>query len=224
LSTLAAHSDLGGGMQIAMKDLELRGAGNLLGAEQAGHIAGVGFDLYLRMMAEAIGTFRGDVNPEQTELRLEIPVDARIPEEYIDSDRLRLEAYQKLSHASGPTVEEGLVDDVVAELVDRYGELPLPAQTLVLVTKLRRRAGAAGLSEVLVMGSKLRVVGPPLPDSLQVRLQRLYPKGNYLAPARVVLIPLPEDHSDHAMVAWVENVIDSLYPAADPTPSDTLTA
>ena len=224
LSTLAAHSDLGGGMQIAMKDLELRGAGNLLGAEQAGHIAGVGFDLYLRMMAEAIGTFRGDVNPEQTELRLEIPVDARIPEEYIDSDRLRLEAYQKLSHASGPAVEESLVDDVVAELVDRYGELPLPAQTLVLVTKLRRRAGAAGLSEVLVMGSKLRVVGPPLPDSLQVRLQRLYPKGNYLAPARVVLIPLPEDHSDHAMVAWVENVIDSLYPAADPTPSDTLTA
>jgi hypothetical protein len=119
---------------------------------------------------------------------------------------------------------EKMVDDVVAELVDRYGELPLPAQTLVLVTKLRRRAGAAGLSEVLVMGSKLRVVGPPLPDSLQVRLQRLYPKGNYLAPARVVLIPLPEDHSDHAMVAGVENVIDSLYPAADPTPSDTLTA
>ena len=224
LSTLAAHSDLGGGMQIAMKDLELRGAGNLLGAEQAGHIAGVGFDLYLRMMAEAIGTFRGDVNPEQTELRLELPVDARIPEDYIDSDRLRLEAYQKLSHAAGPAVDEGLIDDVVAELADRYGDLPLPAQTLVLVTRLRRRAQAAGLSEVLVMGSKLRVVGPPLPDSLQVRLQRLYPKGNYLAPARVVLIPLPESHTDHALVAWVENVLDALYPLANPTPSDTLTA
>jgi len=224
LSTLAAHSDLGGGMQIAMKDLELRGAGNLLGAEQAGHIAGVGFDLYLRMMAEAIGTFRGDVNPEQTELRLELPVDARIPEDYIDSDRLRLEAYQKLSHSAGPAVDEGLIDDVVSELVDRYGDLPLPAQTLVLVTRLRRRAQAAGLSEALVMGSKLRVVGPPLPDSLQVRLQRLYPKGNYLAPARVVLIPLPESHTDHAMVAWVENVIDALYPLANPTPSETLTA
>jgi transcription-repair coupling factor (superfamily II helicase) len=214
LSTLAAHSDLGGGMQIAMKDLELRGAGNLLGAEQAGHIAGVGFDLYLRMMAEAIGTFRGDVNPEQTELRLELPIDARIPEDYIDSDRLRLEAYQKLSHAAGPNVEETVVDDVIAELDDRYGSLPLPVQTLVLVTRLRRKAQAAGLSEVLVMGSKLRVVGPPLPDSLQVRLQRMYPKGNYLAPARVVLIPLPDDHSDHALVAWVDGVIEALYPKA----------
>jgi len=113
---------------------------------------------------------------------------------------------------------------VVAELADRYGDLPLPAQTLVLVTRLRRRAQAAGLSEVLVKGSKLRVVGPPLPDSLQVRLQRLYPKGNYLAPARVVLIPLPESHTDHALVAWVENVLDALYPLANPTPSDTLTA
>ena len=212
LKTLAAHTDLGGGMQIAMKDLELRGAGNLLGAEQAGHIAGVGFDLYLRMMAEAIGTFRGEVNPEQTELRLELPVDARIPEDYIDSDRLRLEAYQKLSHAAGPAVEPHLVDEVIEELTDRYGPIPLPLETLVLVTRLRRRAQAAGLSEVLVMGSKLRIVGPPLPDSLQVRLQRLYPTGHYLAPARVVLIPLPDSPGDHALVAWVEGVVNALYP------------
>ncbi len=224
LKTLAAHTDLGGGMQIAMKDLELRGAGNLLGAEQAGHIAGVGFDLYLRMMAEAIGTFRGEVNPEQTELRLELPVDARIPEDYIDSDRLRLEAYQKLSHAAGPAVEPHLVDEVIEELTDRYGPIPLPLETLVLVTRLRRRAQAAGLSEVLVMGSKLRIVGPPLPDSLQVRLQRLYPKGHYLAPARVVLIPLPDSPGDHALVAWVEGVVNALYPQAveNPSGSDTL--
>ena len=124
LETLASHSDLGGGMSIAMKDLELRGAGNLLGAEQAGHIAGVGFDLYLRMVSEAIGTFRGDVTPEQTELRLEIPVDARIPEDYIDSDRLRLEAYQKLSHGAGPNADDDRIDRVVDELVDRYGTLP----------------------------------------------------------------------------------------------------
>ena len=212
LSTLAAHSDLGGGMHIAMKDLELRGAGNLLGAEQAGHIAGVGFDLYLRMMAEAIGTFRGEVNPEQTELRLELPVDARIPEEYIDSDRLRLEAYQKLSHATGPAVADSLIDEVAEELIDRYGPLPAAVETLISVTRLRRLAQRSGLSEVLVMGSKLRIVGPPLPDSLQVRLQRIYPKGQYLGPARVVLIPLPEPPGDQAMVAWVEGVIDALYP------------
>jgi len=197
-----------------MKDLELRGAGNLLGGEQAGHIAGVGFDLYLRMVQEAIGTFRGEVTPEQTELRLELPIDARIPEEYIDSDRLRLEAYQKLSHASAPLAEEGLIDQVVDELTDRYGPLPAPVTTLVAVTGLRRRAQASGLSEVLVMGSKLRLVGPPLPDSLQVRLRRLYPTGSYMAPARVVLIPLPERPGDQALVVWVEGVIDALYPLA----------
>ena len=224
LETLAANSDLGGGMRIAMKDLELRGAGNLLGAEQAGHIQGVGFDLYLRMMAEAIGTFRGDVAPEQTELRLELPVDARIPSDYIDSDRLRLEAYQKLSQASAPNSTDADIDAVVDELVDRYGPFPAALTTLVMVTRLRRLAKKAGLSEVLVMGSKLRVVGPPLPDSMTVRLKRLYPQGNYLAPARVVLIPLP-DHSDQALVTWVEGVIESLYGASEsPATSETLTS
>lgn len=219
LETLAAHSDLGGGMRIAMKDLELRGAGNLLGAEQAGHIQGVGFDLYLRMMSEAIGTFRGDVAPEQIELRLELPVDARIPSDFIDSDRLRLEAYQKLSHASAPTSADGDIDSVVDEFVDRYGQLPTPVQTLVMVTRLRRVAKKAGLSEVLVMGSKLRIVGPPLPDSMTVRLARLYPRAHYIAPARVVMIPLP-DYSDQALVTWVEGVIESLYGVSEPSSSN----
>jgi transcription-repair coupling factor (superfamily II helicase) len=222
LETLAANSDLGGGMRIAMKDLELRGAGNLLGAEQAGHIQGVGFDLYLRMMAEAIGTFRGEVAPEQTELRLELPVDAKIPSDYIDSDRLRLEAYQKLSQASAPNSTDTDIDAVVDELVDRYGQFPTALSTLVMVTRLRRRAKKAGLSEVLVMGAKLRIVGPPLPDSMTVRLKRLYPQGSYLGPARVVLIPLP-DYSDQALITWVEGVIESLYGASEsPAASETL--
>ena len=224
LETLAANSDLGSGMRIAMKDLELRGAGNLLGAEQAGHIQGVGFDLYLRMMAEAIGTFRGEVAPEQVELRLELPVDARIPHDYIDSDRLRLEAYQKLSQASAPTVEGDHTQAVVDELVDRFGPLPAALQTLVAITQLRKRARQSGLSEVLVMGSTLRIVGPPLPDSLQVRLKRLYPRANYLAPARVVLIPLP-DYRDDALVTWVGGVLESLYPLpVIPVTSGTLEA
>ena len=100
LETIAANNELGSGMQVALKDLEIRGAGNLLGAEQAGHIAGVGFDLYLRMIGEAVSAFRGDEAEGQTELRLELPVDAHIPEDYIDSERLRLEAYQKLSAAA----------------------------------------------------------------------------------------------------------------------------
>jgi transcription-repair coupling factor (superfamily II helicase) len=222
LATLAATTDLGGGTRIALKDLEMRGAGNLLGAEQAGHIQGVGFDLYLRMVGEAIALFRDDVAPGLTELRLELPVDARIPTDYIDSERLRLEMYQKLSGSAAPATTEDGIDELVEEMTDRYGTPPTAVATLVQVTRLRRRAMASGLSEVMVIGANLRVVGPPLPDSLQVRLARLYPKAKYIAPARVCLIPLPEDYSDTALVTWVAGVIDALFPIAAEaaTPAD----
>ena len=212
LATLASTTDLGGGTRIAMKDLEMRGAGNLLGAEQAGHIQGVGFDLYLRMVGEAISLFRDDMAPGQTELRLELPVDARIPTDYIDSERLRLEMYQKLSGAAAPGATDNQVDELVEEMTDRYGELPAAVQTLVMVTRLRHLAMTRGIGETIVMGNKLRIVGPPLPDSLQVRVQRLYPKATYMAPARVLLVPLPEDYTDQALVVWVEGIIEALYP------------
>jgi len=208
LGALAANNELGSGTQIALKDLEIRGAGNLLGGEQSGHIAGVGFDLYLRMIGEAVSAFRGDVVEGQTELRLEIPVDARIPDDYVDSERLRLEAYQKLSVASSPT---STVDQLVLvrdELTDRYGELPAPVETLFRISALRRRAYLAGLSDVVVMGSNLRITPLDLPDSKQVRLTRLYPGAKYVPSHRVVTIPLPEDASD--LVAWVNEIFDEL--------------
>lgn len=218
LSTLAATTDLGGGTRIALKDLEMRGAGNLLGAEQAGHIQGVGFDLYLRMVGEAIATFRGEVAPGQIEVRLEIPVDARIPTSYIDSERLRLEMYQKLSGAAGPLAAEDAIDALVEEMQDRYGELPSAVNTLVSITRLRRKAIQRSLGDVIVMGSTLRIVGTPLPDSVQVRLKRLYPAAKYMAPAATVLIPLPEDYGDAALITWVDGVIEALYPMAAPAP------
>ena len=215
LATLAATTDLGGGTRIALKDLEMRGAGNLLGAEQAGHIQGVGFDLYLRMVGEAIATFRDEVAPGQTELRLELPVDARIPLEYIDSERLRLEMYQKLSGVVAPSHPDSGIDDLVEEMTDRYGDPPASVATLVSVTRLRRMAMARGLGEVMVIGNKLRMLGPPLPDSVQMRMARLYPRSSYMAPARVILIPLPEDYTDGALVTWVEGVLSSLFPAPE---------
>src|SRR5690606_5182414 len=135
LDTIAANNELGAGMQVALKDLEIRGAGNLLGGEQSGHIAGVGFDLYLRMIGEAVSTFRGEVAEGQTELRLELPVDARIPDDYVDSERLRLEAYQKLSTASSPAAAPDAIDQVLEELTDRYG--PPPRQVLNLLAVSR---------------------------------------------------------------------------------------
>ncbi|QPZ39510.1 transcription-repair coupling factor [Paramicrobacterium chengjingii] len=216
LETIAANNELGSGMQVALKDLEIRGAGNLLGGEQAGHIAGVGFDLYLRMIGEAVSTFRGDVAEGQTELRLEIPVDANIPEEYIDSERLRLEAYQKLSAAAAPAAADDQIDLVIDELVDRYGPLPERVQSLVAVTRLRQRAQRSNLSEVITMGTNLRLAPVDLPDSIQVRLKRMYPKARMLSQANALVVPIPQPNgeamADTDLITWVQQLLDAILP------------
>ena len=217
LSTIAANNDLGAGMQIALKDLEIRGAGNLLGGEQSGHIAGVGFDLYLRMIGEAVSAFRGDVAEGQTELRLELPVDAHVPEEYVESERLRLEAYQKLSAASGLTSADGAIDQVLDELSDRYGEPPQQVHNLIAVSRLRRMAQKVGLSEVVTMGGNLRVASAELADSIQIRLQRLYPGARYFAQTKSVSVPLPridgQGPDDATLIAWTSGLLVAIFGA-----------
>ncbi|MFH8249684.1 transcription-repair coupling factor [Microbacterium sp. B2969] len=221
LETIAVNNDLGSGMQVALKDLELRGAGNLLGAEQAGHIAGVGFDLYLRMIGEAVAAFRGEENEGPAELRLELPVQARIPESYIDSERLRLEAYQKLSAAASATAKDESIGLVIDELRDRYGEPPAEVEGLVAVARLRRRAARAGLADVVAMGPNLRIAPANLPDSRRVRLQRLYPKAKLVASGEALVVPLPtaggESVGDADLIAWVGQLLEQLWPepAAD---------
>jgi transcription-repair coupling factor (superfamily II helicase) len=223
LETIAANNELGAGMQVALKDLEIRGAGNLLGGEQSGHIAGVGFDLYLRMIGEAVGAFRGDVAEGQTELRLELPVDAHIPDEYVESERLRLEAYQKLSTASSPTSTDEQIDSVLDELTDRYGTPPASVLALIEVSRLRRAAQKVGLSEVVVMGSNLRVAGLDLADSMQVRLQRMYPGARWFAQTKSVSVPLPRPHGealpDGELILWVEQLMSSIFGAEAPRPA-----
>jgi transcription-repair coupling factor (superfamily II helicase) len=196
-------------MQVALKDLELRGAGNMLGGEQAGHIAGVGFDLYLRMVGEAVATFRGEDIETGNELRMELPVDARIPETYIDSERLRLEAYQKLSAAAAATAKDDAIDLVIEELTDRYGAPPEEVEGLVAIARLRRRAATAGLTDVVVMGSNLRIAPARLEDSMKVRLQRLYPKAKLVAGGEALLVPLP---ADAEMLGWVSQLLIALFP------------
>ncbi|GGH38251.1 transcription-repair coupling factor [Microbacterium album] len=219
LQTIAVHNDLGSGIQVAMKDLELRGAGNLLGAEQAGHIAGVGFDLYLRMIGEAVATFRGEDTEGPVELRLELPVEARLPESYVDAERLRLEAYQKLSAAATATAKDDAIDLVVEELTDRYGAPPPEVDGLVAVARLRRRAAQAGLTDVVAMGRNLRIAPARLPDSIRVRLQRLYPGAKLLAGGEAMVVPLPtaggEPLADADLLAWVARLIDVIFPARD---------
>jgi transcription-repair coupling factor (mfd) len=223
LSTIAANNELGSGMQVALKDLEIRGAGNLLGGEQSGHIAGVGFDLYLRMIGEAVSTFRGEVAEGQTELRLELPVDAHIPEEYVDSERLRLEAYQKLSAASSPNAKPDAIDLVLEELTDRYGEPPEAVTNLIAVSRLRRHAQRAGLSEVVAAGPRLRVAPADLLDSIQVRLQRMFPGSKYSTQQGALAVPLPtrdgEALPDSELIAWTAGLLEAIFPIAEPVPA-----
>ncbi|MFQ6325786.1 transcription-repair coupling factor [Nocardia sp. CWNU-33] len=193
LATIAQNSDLGAGMAVAMKDLEIRGAGNVLGAEQSGHVAGVGFDLYVRLVGEAVEAYRAaaDGKPITTEeikeVRIDLPVDAHIPPDYIASDRLRLEAYRKLAAAQ----DDPALALVVEELVDRYGPLPVEVGRLISVAKLRLLAREYGVTEIAVTGTTLKVAPLSLPDSKQMRLKRIYPSAGYRAASGVVQLPLP---------------------------------
>ena len=190
LSTIAQNTDLGSGMQVALKDLEIRGAGNLLGAEQSGHIADVGFDLYIRMVGEALSEFKGEKPADEgdTDIRVDLPVDAHLPEAYVPEQRLRLEAYRRLAEAR----DQSQIDDLVAELADRYGPFPDPVKAMFAVAQFRLLARRAGLDEVIVMGDRVRFHPVELPDSRRVRATRLYP-GALVKPAvRQLLVPVPK--------------------------------
>lgn len=187
LQTMASHTDLGSGIQIAMKDLEIRGAGNLLGGEQSGHIAGVGFDLYVRLVGEAVADFRGDGETAPAEIKIELPVDAHLPHDYVPGERLRLEAYKKLASV----VDEAALAEIEAELVDRYGTPPEPVRNLLEVARLRTVARAAGVADISVQGNHVRFGPVELPESAQLRLQRLYPKSLVKDAVRTILVPKP---------------------------------
>jgi transcription-repair coupling factor (superfamily II helicase) len=219
LATLAQHSDLGGGMAIAMKDLEIRGAGNLLGGEQSGHIADVGFDLYVRLVGEAVAEFKGDGAEQLSEVRIELPVDAHLPHDYIGSERLRLEMYKRLAEVRS----DEDVDAIQEELKDRYGDLPIVVVSLLLVARFRARARAAGIGEVTIAGKNVRFAPVSLPDSRVVRLQRMYPKSLVKPQTDTILVPRPQTAviggrplDGIALLEWAKGVIDQVIdpPAA----------
>ena len=188
LATIQQHSGTGAGMYVALKDLEIRGAGNLLGGEQSGHIAGVGFDLYVRMIGEAVTELRGDGPAERPEVRVELPVDAHIPHDYVPGERLRLEAYTRIAAIDS-------ADDIAAvldELTDRYGPPPQPVLTLLAVARLRARARRAGLTDITQQGNHIRFSPVQLPESREVRVQRLYPRTLLKPTVRTMLVPVPK--------------------------------
>jgi transcription-repair coupling factor (superfamily II helicase) len=215
ISTIAAHSDLGSGMAIAMKDLEIRGAGNLLGGEQSGHIADVGFDLYIQLVGEAVAEFRGHEIEPEPEVRIELPVDAHLPTDYIESERLRLEMYKRLAEVR----VEADVKAVEAELHDRYGPPPPEVLNLIEVARFRLLARSAGLTEIVGQGRFIRFAPAHLPESRVMRLQRLYPGSVVKDAVGSVLVPRPasstgagEPLQDTDLLGWASGLIKEILP------------
>jgi len=145
LQAMERFTDLGSGYQLAMQDLELRGAGNLLGMEQSGFISEVGYETYLRMVKEAMAELKGDTSGVSLQPELDLPGDAYLPEDYIEDGMLRLSLYQKLSHVEKP---EDL-ETIAGELQDRFGEVPEPAKNLLIVAEIRLWAARLGLIRVV---------------------------------------------------------------------------
>ncbi|GJF34725.1 transcription-repair-coupling factor [Kitasatospora sp. NE20-6] len=193
LATIAQHTEMGAGMYVAMKDLEIRGAGNLLGGEQSGHIAGVGFDLYMRMVGEAVAEFReqlaggGEPEEEPLEVKIELPVDAHVPHDYAPGERLRLQAYRSIAAVNSE-------DDIVhvrEELTDRYGKLPEAVENLLMVAGLRLYARRCGIGDITLQGNFVRFGPVELRESQQLRLNRLYPRSQVKANTAQLLVPRP---------------------------------
>jgi transcription-repair coupling factor (superfamily II helicase) len=206
LKTIGEHTGLGSGFRIAMKDLEIRGAGNLLGAEQSGHIAEVGFDLYVKLMGIAFDEAKGLPWREETEVRIDLPLNAFIPSDYIADENLRLEAYRRIAAAT----DADELDEVRDELIDRYGgPVPDPVTALFEVASLRRLLLAAGITEAATVAGNLRVRPIELEDSREVRLKRLVPEAQWRPATQTLLIPervLPQDDA----VAWLTKLLQQL--------------
>ena len=212
LKTIAEHTGLGSGFRIAMRDLEIRGAGNLLGAEQHGHIEEIGFDLYVKMMSQAVEEAKGNVaesKPDE-EVRIDLPLNAFIPKEYVADENLRLEAYRQIASARD---EEALAESH-RELVDRYGApMPAPVEALFEVARLRQLMNSLGIAEAATVARNLRIRPLWLEDSKQVRLQRILPQAEWRAETATLLIPdryVPREGA----VAWVTDLLQQLTSVA----------
>ena len=186
LRTIGETTDLGSGFKIAMRDLEIRGAGNLLGEAQSGHIAAVGYDLYCQMVTEAVSEMKGETTVEEPELKVDISIDAHLPNDYVPSEDLRLEAYRKL--ATVRTATE--LADIEKEWRDRFGPLPEPAQALMQVATLRVECLRIGITEIVMNGLDARLSPITLRASQTRTLRRLAPRAVFKETTEVLTVPI----------------------------------
>jgi transcription-repair coupling factor (superfamily II helicase) len=199
LATIAQHQALGSGFQIAIRDLEIRGAGNILGAEQHGHIAVVGFDTYARILAESVAELRGQQLPGPKEVRIDLPVKAFIPPGWVAQEALRLELYRRISLAG----DHETLDGIRTETIDRYGALPDQVETLFAIASLRIVAQRLGVEDISTYRNQVRLTPVAIGEALQLDLDERVPGATYHSNKRTLNLA-PERVFGHELVRWVE--------------------
>lgn len=202
LEAIGEFSDLGSGFELAMRDLEIRGAGSILSETQSGQIAAVGFDLYTELVAEAVQELKGEPieREEEHEVRIDLPLDARLTDAYVPDADGRLEAYRRLAAA---TTEDD-VDDVVAEWEDRFGSLPVEAEELISVARLRVEALRVGLDEIVQVRAEVRMSKVDLRPSQEVRLERLQHRA--VLRGSTLFIPAPKSDVAKVLLQFLQTM------------------
>ncbi|HEY1990185.1 MAG TPA: transcription-repair coupling factor [Acidimicrobiales bacterium] len=230
LRTIGDHTELGSGFKIALRDLQIRGAGNLLGRDQSGHIAAIGYDLYVQMVSEAVAELKGEARPQPVDLKIDLPDAAHLPPDYVEAEDVRLEAYRRITGLR----TDADVADVATEWEDRFGPLPPPAAALLDVARLRVECLRLGITELTVtvprslggMGSgsgaraSLKLSPVTLPASAEVRLRRLAPGATYQPDFHRLLAPLPPPKSGNDYAPVVVDLLRELVPPPDPPADD----
>ena len=208
LTTIAKNTELGAGMHVALKDLEIRGAGNLLGGEQSGHIADVGFDLYVRLVSEALAAAKGEESVEMQEIRIDLPLAALLPNDYIAEERLRLDVYRRL----GAATSDGELATICEELQDRFGPLPIEARLLFEVGHLKNIARGLGIRDISSHLGSVRISPITLRESTLMRIQRLYPGTKYRNATQTLVVSTdivantaPE--KSQQLIRWLESFL-----------------
>jgi transcription-repair coupling factor (superfamily II helicase) len=202
LSTLADYTELGSGYRIAMRDLELRGAGNLLGDEQSGHVAAVGFELYCELLAEAVAELQGAAGPPPRPVRVDAQVDAYVPADYVSLEAVKIDLHRRL--ALSLTVSE--LRELRAEVADRFGPLPDPVDNLFAIHEAMLLAAELGAEVVALRGGKL-TVSPLRLDSAEVReLKQRAPRAIYSVNAREVSVRLEPQSGSNGRVRMREGL------------------
>jgi transcription-repair coupling factor (superfamily II helicase) len=193
LRTIGESTELGSGFKIAMRDLEIRGAGSLLGESQSGHIAAVGYDLYCQMVTEAVSEMKGEpAKKVPAEIKLDVPTDSFLPTDYVAKEELRLEAYRRLAGVQ----TDAQVDDIRAEWEDRYGPLPEPAEALLQVGYLRAQCHRLGLRDIQISTNDAKLAPIELKLSETMRLRRLSKGAKYKEDLGQLVVPLPRRNPD----------------------------